>query len=111
MAEEARRFQYGGYIVEPRSDQVREGPNNPAGWVPKVWLERHEGGSVETFPISLPRSLRHLLAQSSCRVSVSFVVSAPSPGDAVGSASGVARNPESAPRRMPTSFWLSLYAF
>lgn len=54
MNDEARRFRYKGYIIEPRSEQVREGPNNLAGWVPKVWLERHEGGSVETFPISLP---------------------------------------------------------
>lgn len=54
MGEESRRFPYRGYIIQLGSEQVREGPNNPAGWVPKVWFERHAGGSVETFPVSLP---------------------------------------------------------
>lgn len=50
---EPKRFGYKGYVFEPRSYQVLKGPDNPAGWVPHVWLWRDHGDSVETFPLSL----------------------------------------------------------
>ncbi len=49
------RIHKDGWIIVLRSQQVREGRNNPAGWVPMVWLERHEGGSVTTQSLSLDR--------------------------------------------------------
>lgn len=51
MDEQARRLRYAGYVIEPRSEQ---GPNNPAGWVPKVWLNGTREGLWRPSPLSIP---------------------------------------------------------
>lgn len=55
MDEEPRKFRYRRYLVEPRSYEVRQGPNNRAGWVPQALLHLWAGASVELQPISLDR--------------------------------------------------------
>ena len=40
-----------------RSYEVREGPNNPAGWVPGARVWRDYGQVLEVQPLSLPNRI------------------------------------------------------